>query len=742
MSGTPSIALRCQGALRSDDVDIAAPDLPPVPPVDVRSRRREVLVVDGMFCASCAAAVEALLSRQPGVIGASTHFAADAAVVEWDEQLTSLVQLRAALARFGYAVRSLGEPADPAQQRELRLGTRLAVALFGGMWAMLAVAGLYFGAAPPEVAYGLALAAGLFSLPVLLWSGWLFYVAGWRSLRAGVPGLDTLILCGVTLATVLSLGSLLAGGSQVYFDTALMLITFQLIARILDRRVRADAASRVRALLSEGGEAPVERVGADGRTESIAATEVKIDDRLVLHAGQTLRIDGLLESGQVWIDRARLTGEAEAQSVRPAEPLWAGDRLVGGSGQMRARGLIGARRIDALASQVRQLLTEKPAWQRLVDRYARRLLPAGALVACLAGMFALWQGASPLDAAGRVLAVLVIACPCALALAVPLVATRAVAVAARQGWLFRDVEAIQQFRVPDVVMLDKTGTVTEGKPAVVASLPAPGISASELIERAARASRGSEHPLACALTRLAEVAESEGQGRAVPGQGLIWTDADGQTHIGRREWLQAEGITVPGDQSRRTNSHLAFNGRWLGRFEFEDVIRPGAHEAVRALQALGCRVVLTSGDREAVVAQVAQSLGVEHRSAQTPEAKLVEVETLRRDGLRVAFCGDGVNDAPALAAADLGVASSSASAAAQAAASLSLLRGGVEQLPRMIPMLARSRLVMRQNLVGAVIYNAAAMPLAAAGVVHPSLAALAMALSSLTVLLNSLRVGR
>lgn len=208
MSGTPSIALRCQGALRSDDADIAAPGLPPVPPVDVRSRRREVLVVDGMFCASCAAAVEALLSRQSGVIGASAHFAADAAVVEWDEQLTSLEQLRAALARFGYAVRSLGEPADAAQQRELRLGTRLAVALFGGMWAMLAVAGLYFGAAPPEVAYGLALAAGLFSLPVLLWSGWPFYVAGWRSLRAGVPGLDTLILCGVTLATALSLGSL------------------------------------------------------------------------------------------------------------------------------------------------------------------------------------------------------------------------------------------------------------------------------------------------------------------------------------------------------------------------------------------------------------------------------------------------------------------------------------------------------------------------------------------------------
>lgn len=705
-------------------------------------RHREVLVVDGMFCASCAAAVEALLSRQPGVISASTHFAADAAVVEWDEQLTSLEQLRATLARFGYALRSLGEPADAAQQRELRLGMRLAVALFGGMWAMLAVAGLYFGAAPPGVAHGLALAAGLFSLPVLLWSGWPFYVAGWRSLRAGVPGLDTLILCGVTLATLLSLGSLLAGGSQVYFDTALMLITFQLIARILDRRVRADAASRVRALLSEDGETPVERVRADGGTESIAATEVRVNDELVLYAGQTLRIDGLLERGEVWVDRARLTGEAEAQLVRPAELLWAGDRLVGGGGQMRARGLIGARRIDALASQVRQLLTKKPAWQRLVDRYARRLLPAGVLVACVAGTFALWQGASALDAAGRVLAVLVIACPCALALAVPLVAARAVAVAARQGWLFRDVEAIQQFRVPDVMMLDKTGTVTEGKPVVAASFPAPGISASELIERAARASRGSEHPLACALGRLAEVQESAGRGVAVPGQGLIWTDADGQTHIGRREWLQAEGITVPDDQSRRTGSHLAFNGRWLGRFEFEDAIRPGAHEAVRALQALGCRVVLTSGDREAVVAQVAQSLGVEHRSAQTPEAKLAEVETLRRAGLRVAFCGDGVNDAPALAAADLGVASSGASAAAQAAASLSLLRGGVEQLPRMIPMLARSRLVMRQNLVGAVIYNVAAMPLAATGVVHPSLAALAMALSSLTVLLNSLRVGR
>nr|AYM52769.1 copper-translocating P-type ATPase [Simulacricoccus ruber] len=705
-----------------------------------RSVQRQVLVVEGMFCASCAAAVEAVLARQPGVRAASAHFAADAVAIEWDPAHTTLERLRGAVARLGYATRTLDEPADSATQVRLRLAERLAVAVFSGMWSMFAVVGLYFGSPDAAMRELLAVGSGVFAMPALLWSGWPFYVAGWRTLRARAPGLDSLILLGVAFAVLLSLSSLLAGRSQVYFDTALMLVTFQLIARLVDRRLRSDAARRVRGLL-DTGQHQARRI-VEGAEEQVPVSAVQRGDRLRIAAGDTLAVDGTVADGMLWVDRSRLTGESDAVDLGVGARLWAGDQAVGGAAQMTADAVVGKRRIDALASHVRRVLTEKPAWQRKVDALARHLLPCAAGAAALGAVLALLAGATPFDAAARALSVFVIGCPCALSLAVPLVASRAAAHAAHRGALLRDTELLQHFRRPDVIFLDKTGTLTQGRPAVVGIHPAPGIEQAELLRWAATASAGSAHPLARALASLHALDAVAQPGRAVdiPGAGLTWTADGEEVRIGRRAWLVAGGVAVPDDAGRHTTSHVARNGRWIGTFEFADPLREHAVASIEALRTLGCELAILSGDRDAVVAGVAGALRLPCASELTPEDKLRRIEEERARGRYVALCGDGINDGPALAAADLGIAVGEASAAAQSAADITLLDGDVKDLPRLFRLLARSSRVIRQNLFFAVAYNAAAVPLAVAGLVHPLVAAVAMSLSSVTVLLNTARL--
>lgn len=702
----------------------------------------QVLVVEGMFCASCAAAVEAVLSRQPGVLAASAHFAADAAVVEWDPTQTSLETLREAIRRIGYQTRTLDEPADSAREVKLRLAERLAVAIFSGMWSMFAVSALYFGSPDAQTSYLLAIGSGAFAMPALLWSGWPFYVAGWRTLKAGAPGLDSLILIGVTLAVLLSLVSLQAGRSEVFFDAALMLVTFQLVARLVDRRLRSEAAKRVRGLLDAGNH-QARRV-SDGGEEWVPVSALRGGDHLRLLPGDTVAVDGPVVGGMLWVDRSRLTGESEPVDLGVGSRLWAGDRVVGGLADMAAEALVGSRRIDALASQVRRVLTEKPAWQRKVDALARYLIPLSAGVAALGAGLALLEGASTLDAAARALSIFVISCPCALSLAVPLVASRTVANSAHMGALLRDTDLIQHFRIPDVIFLDKTGTLTQGHPVVVSMYPASGIDDRDLRRWAAMASAGSSHPLARALASLAGEGAAAGHGLVhdVPGQGLVWTLEDQEIRVGQRTWFTEQGIAIPEDGDRRTMSHVVRNGRWVGAFEFADTLRHGVSDCVDKLRALGCDIVILSGDRERAVVEVARPLGLAYASGISPEAKLERIQKERAQNRYVAFCGDGINDGPALAAADLGVAVSGASPAAQSAAALTLLNGGVEDLPRIFALLARSSRVIRQNLFFAVAYNAAAVPLAVAGYVHPLLAAVAMSLSSITVLANTARLRK
>jgi P-type Cu+ transporter len=711
-------------------------------PEDRAAPERQVLVIEGMFCASCAAAVEAVLARQPGVLSACAHVAADAAVVEWDPTQTALGALREAVARIGYRTRTLDEPTDDTKEVKLRLAERLAVAVFSGMWSMLAVSALYFGSPEAQTSYLLAIGSGVFAVPALLWSGWPFYVAGWRTLRAGAPGLDSLILIGVALAVLLSMVSLLAGRSEVFFDAALMLITFQLIARLVDRRLRSEAAKRVRSLL-DAGDHRARRMGA-GIEEWVPVSSLRRGDCLRLLPGDTVAVDGFVVSGVLWVDRSRLTGESDPVEVGVGSNLWAGDQVVGGSADMTAEAIVGRRRIDVLANHVRRVLTEKPAWQRKVDALARHLIPLAGAAAIVGAVLAMLDGASILDAAARALSIFVISCPCALSLAVPLVASRAVANAANRGALLRDTDLIQHFRTPDIIFLDKTGTLTQGHPAIIGIYPAPGVGERDLRRWVAMASAGSSHPLARTLAALAIKDDTSGVGRVheVPGKGLVWTMEADSIQIGQRTWLVEQGVVIPDDGDRRTVSHVVRNGRWVGAFEFADALRDGVAGSIDTLRTLGCDIVILSGDRERAVAEVAQALNLAYASGLSPETKLERIQKERALGRYVAFCGDGINDGPALAAADLGVAVSGASPAAQSAAALTLLTGGVEALPNVFVLLRKSARIIRQNLFFAVAYNAAAVPLAMAGYVHPLLAAIAMSLSSITVLANTARLQR
>lgn len=704
------------------------------------------LSIDGMMCGSCAAAVEAVLGRQAGVRNAAVNFAADAAYLEWNPEATSLERVLASVSRLGYRAEPLNEQGAPRrlEQFQRRLQIRLAVAVLFGMWSMLAALVLYLSPAhaiPPDGRWWLALGSGLFALPVIGYAGISFYVAGWRTLRARVPGMDTLITTGVTGAVALSVWQLALGNDRVYFDTATMLITFQLIARLVDHQVRRDAAGAAQALLHAAPE-QVRLLAADGSVSIVPNSAVRRDDLVLVEPGEPLGVDGVVAEGQSSLDRSLLSGESAPVPTGPGDAVYTGTRNGEGRLTVRVTAVAGRRRVDDLARSVRALLTRKSGLQQLADRAARRLLPVVAVAAVVTGALGAFGGLGSVETLTRVLAVVVVTCPCALSLAVPVVTLLAEARARAAGSLFRDPAAIEQAATVRHVVLDKTGTLTDGTPVVRQLLPASGIAGEQLLALAAAATFDSRHPLAAGLAKAAglEVAPA-GERHVVPGSGVAWQSPQGPVLAGRAGWLREQGVEVP-EQDGGTEVCVAQDGRYLGRVRFSERLRPGAAALVRRLAADGVQLHLLSGDTRAACLSIGTALGLEpaqiHHS-QSPEDKLAFIERLQQDG-GVAFIGDGLNDGPALAAAQLGVAAGEATTAARSAAAL-LLPQGLRALAPALQLARRARRIMLQNLVWAVSYNLLAVPAAMLGWVHPAIAAVAMGLSSVCVLLNTVRLA-
>jgi P-type Cu+ transporter len=726
------------------------------------------LSIEGMTCASCVGRVERALRIVPGVATAEVNLATETARIRGVG--IPAQDLVAAVARAGYAATPLltpGRPADEARRdaagRRERLhvliGLLLSLPLLAPMIGMLA--GHPVGI-PPLVQLALA-------TPVQFWLGWRFYRAGWTALRAGAGNMDLLVALGTSAAYGLSVYQLLGSwrlasaqmgmpAPHLYFEASALVITLVLAGKYLEGRARRRMGAAIRALMALSPEhACIRR--EDGSEVVLPVAQVRRGDVVVVRPGERIAVDGTVLSGESTADESMLTGESRAVAKS------AGDRVTGGA--INGDGLLLVKVVSigaetTLARIVRLVengQAGKAPIQRLVDKVSSIFVPAVLCVALFT--FAVWWLAAGDVQAGILngVAVLVIACPCALGLATPTAVMVGTGVAAKWGILIKDATVLETAHRITVVAFDKTGTLTEGKPSVVAIIPAQGVSRAELLGLAAGVQSGSEHPLARAVlaaSASAGIAPAPAEAlRALPGRGMAATVSGRSLRLGNLRLMQEIGIDHSGLSAEAAGQEA--QGRsvaWLadlsgdrptllGLIAFSDRQKQGAHGAIADLRRIGVRPVMFTGDNRDSAAAVAAALGIDDVVANMlPEEKAAGVMRLKREGGVVAMVGDGVNDAPALAAADVGIAMSTGTDVAIETAGITLMRGDPALVADAIEVSRRIHAKIRGGLFWAFVYNVVGIPMAALGHLDPMVAGAAMALSSVSVVGNALLLRR
>ncbi len=717
------------------------------------------LAIEGMTCASCVARVEKALAQVPGVSSAMVNLATERARVMRGPAADDAA-LIAAVEAAGYGARRIAGAASTAAVAERRaIGDRrelihvvlaallsLPIALpmmvqaFGVHWML-----------PGWLQMALA-------TPVQFWLGWRFYVAGAKAVRAGAGNMDLLVALGTSAGWLLSVWLLFTAHPghepHLYFEASAVVITLVLLGKYLERRAKRQTTAAIEALATlRPDRARLRRGGAE---HDVALAEVAVGDQVVVRPGERFPVDGRIIEGQSTVDESLITGE----SLPVAKAV--GDRVTGGA--VNGDGLvvvettaIGA---ETMLSRIIRLVetaqAAKPPIQRLVDKVSAIFVPVVLLVA--AATFLGWWLIGDDATAGIVnaVAVMVIACPCALGLATPTAIMAGIGVAARHGILIKDADALEQAHAVGVVAFDKTGTLTEGRPSVVALAAADGNEA-ELLRLAAAVQSGSAHPLAAAVHAMAReraVAVPAAEGAAaLPGRGVGAVVEGTALRLGSARLMGEIGVDTARLAARaraleadgRTVSWLAAlaPARLIGLIAFGDSVKPSAVAAIAALRASGIKTVLLTGDNAGSARAAAAQLGIDDVVAEVlPADKAGKVAGLRAGGAKVAMVGDGINDAPALAAADVGIAMSTGTDVAMHTAGITLMRGDPALVPAAIALSRRTVSKIRQNLFWAFFYNLLGIPLAAAGLLNPVVAGAAMALSSVSVVSNALLLRR
>jgi len=712
------------------------------------------LDIRGMTCASCVRRVERALGKVDGVDSASVNFAAETARVALARPVP-VEELIGAVERAGYAA-SIPAPAAEGE-RAAHARRTLAILLFGAALGAPAVvlsmamdiAGLaIFGEERLHQWLVLALAT-----PVQVVLGWRFYRGSYASLRHLNPNMDVLIALGTTVAWAFSAWVVVWDRPHnMFFDVSSAVLVFVMMGKYFEERSKSEASAAVRALL--GLSAKSARVLRGDAEIEVAVDDLVVGDVFVVRPGEKVAVDGVVRGGHSAVDESLVTGESAPVEKRP------GDRAIGGtinqSGVIRveATAVGEGTTLARMARMVEEAQGSKAPIQRLVDQIAAVFVPVVIVVAAV--VFAAWgiAGGDWVDAMRYAVAVLVIACPCALGLATPTAIMVGTGIGAERGILIRNAEVLERTRALDVVVLDKTGTLTEGRPQVTDAIPAGLMPEGMLLTLAAAAEQGSDHPLSRAIVDAAvesgyEIPPATDFASATA-RGVVAT-VDGRRIVAGNRRLMDEHRIAAGDDvaeeaarleaAGRTVIFVAVDGQIEGVIGIADEVKQNAARAVAALHALGLRVVMMTGDNKRAAASVAAATGVrEWRSSAQPEDKLALVRELQAEGLAVAMAGDGVNDAPALAQADVGIAMSTGADVAIEAGDITLLSGDISKVAEAIA-LSRSTLgTIRQNLVWAFGYNVVAIPVAAIGLLNPILAGATMAFSSVSVMANSLRL--
>lgn len=703
---------------------------------DVDGGREITVLTDGMRCAACAWLIDRALAREPGVLDSTANAITGRIRIAWDPARTALSKPLARLASLGYRpYLATGEARERARRSERNRDLlRIGLAGIGAMQAMMFAEALYLdtrGEMPLPTRDFFRWITFMVSTPVVFWAGWPFIVGAWNELRGRRLGMDVLIAGSTLLAWAASTVETVRGGVHVWYDAAVMFVFLLLVARQLEQRARGIASAQVDAL-ARARPAFATRELAGGGRESVPVDALAVDDIVRVAVGEPVPADGVLLDDDARFEESLLTGESTPVSKRAGDPVYAGTACREHAARMRVTEVGAGTRLAELARLVETAQAHRPALARGAERIAGWFV-AGLLLAAVA-VYGWWRAHDPTRAFEVTLALLVISCPCALSLAVPAALAAAHGALAKTGVLSVRPDALERLALATDVVFDKTGTLGDGKPHLQCVDACVGLDAGTALRIAAALERDSSHPLAAAFAQVDDV-PAAGSLRAVAGQGVEGTVDGARWRIGTAPFATGEAddgaVWLGNDAGARA------------RFAFAERERPDAARAIARLRAQGLALHLASGDAATPVTRFAEAVGIlDAHARQSPEDKLARVRALQAEGRVVAMVGDGLNDAPVLAGADVSLAIGDGAALAQRAADLVLSGSSLGNVPAAIDIARRTRRIVRQNLAWAVGYNLLALPLAAAGVVTPWLAALGMALSSLAVTANALRLTR